>query len=76
MYTCVAGDWDANLTSVCIPDVRRDCAAIKCADPGAPDGVYTINPDPACSDSSCYVQAFCDMDFAGGGWTVRYSENF
>lgn len=44
----------------------RSCQEIKQADPDAPDGVYTVDPDgggPA-------FQVFCDMTTDGGGWMM------
>ncbi|XP_053197818.1 microfibril-associated glycoprotein 4-like [Scomber japonicus] len=43
-----------------------DCSDIRNNDKSRPSGVYTINPIGATSA----VQVYCDMDSAGGGWTV------
>ena len=47
----------------------RDCAEIKCSNPGAASGVYDISPGQ-CSGPGCQASVYCDMDHAGGGWTV------
>ena len=44
------------------------CAAIKAADPAATDGVYTI-----IDDNGAAIDAYCEMDFLGGGWLAVYN---
>ncbi len=46
-----------------------DCLSILGADPGADDGVYTIDPD-GLAGSIAPFQVYCDMTRAGGGWQL------
>lgn len=45
-----------------------DCAAILAATPGAPSGVYGIDPDGDGGDGA--IAAYCDMTTDGGGYTL------
>ena len=42
------------------------CLAILQADPAATSGFYRVQP----TGSSTVISVFCDMDMAGGGWTL------
>jgi hypothetical protein len=56
------------------PDVPTgpltSCAAIHAADPAAPSGGYTIDPDGPAGEAP--VAVTCDMTFADGGWTIVF----
>jgi hypothetical protein len=47
--------------------VPRDCQAIKAYLPSVPNGVYAIDPDGPGGAAS--LDALCEMETAGGGWT-------
>ena len=44
------------------------CQAVLDADPNAPSGVYTIDPDG--DGAGTPFQAYCDQETDGGGWTM------
>jgi cysteine-rich repeat protein len=67
--TCDDGntDDDDGCSAVCLSEPNTtSCAAILNADPNAPDGLYSIDPDG--SGALSPVDLFCDM--SGGGWTL------
>jgi len=45
------------------------CAAIEADDPDAPSGVYEI--DPAGLGLGNEIRVYCELETAGGGWTVQ-----
>ncbi len=56
---CSVGGSDAPATS---------CQAIHKSNPGAKSGVYWLDPDG--SGGVGKFRAYCDMSYAGGGWTL------
>ncbi|HEY8379348.1 MAG TPA: fibrinogen-like YCDxxxxGGGW domain-containing protein, partial [Nannocystis sp.] len=67
----VCGDGDDCSSGYCnaaVCAIAPSCKAIKQATPGAPSGVYPIDPDGAGPLQPFNV--FCDMTTDGGGWTL------
>jgi hypothetical protein len=51
----------------------RNCSEVHYANPSAPDGVYTIDPDGSGPGPS--IDCRCDMTTDGGGWTLVLNYN-
>lgn len=63
--TCAAGYSGANCESL-----PTSCQEIHAAEPSAPTGSYLIDVDG--DGPLAAFNAWCDMDFDGGGWTLYY----
>jgi hypothetical protein len=49
-------------------EAPTSCSALLASDPGAPSGVYRIDPDGESGEDG--FDAYCDMERDGGGWTL------
>ncbi|MEM6994607.1 MAG: fibrinogen-like YCDxxxxGGGW domain-containing protein [Myxococcota bacterium] len=54
----------------CLP--ATDCAEIQMFNPLLPSGVYEIDPDGP--DGEMSFDVFCEMDVAGGAWSLWHDE--
>jgi len=59
---CMGGD------EICVGLTDDSCLSILTNDPGAADGVYSIDPDGVGPMSA--VDVYCDMTTDGGGWML------
>jgi hypothetical protein len=48
------------------------CKTIRATNPAASSGVYAVDPDGIGGQAA--FQAYCDMDFNGGGWMSVYNQ--
>ena len=62
--TCDATPGTCTVTAGC--EAPADCSAVLTADPGAPTGLYVIDPTGGSQDDALLVH--CNMDAAFGGW--------
>ena len=60
---CQSGNCQGNVCSL-----PTSCKQLKNGNPGAPSGVYDIDPDGAGPKPS--FKAYCQMTFDGGGWIL------
>lgn len=63
-------DSNADASDGCLSDcsIPTSCMAILLDDPAVPSGLYEIDPDGPLAYAG--FDAYCDMNHAGGGWTL------
>jgi hypothetical protein len=63
--TCQAGE--------CVPNILASCADVKEKVPGAPSGIYELDPDG--DGGTAPFQVWCEMSQDEGGWTLVMNIN-